>query len=60
MILFRYISDKAYVREQVLAMEKAIWSLEWYLTVPTPYMFLTRYVKASSVPSNSEVKYMFL
>lgn len=52
---FVQISDKAYVREQVLGMEKAILgNLEWYLTVPTPYMFLTRYVKASVTP-DSEV-----
>lgn len=55
---FVQISDKAYVREQVLAMEKAILGkLEWYLTVPTPYMFLTRYVKAS-VPADSEMENM--
>ncbi|XP_074312733.1 G2/mitotic-specific cyclin S13-7-like [Silene latifolia] len=55
---FVQISDKAYVREQVLAMEKAILGkLEWYLTVPTPYMFLTRYVKAS-VPADLEMEKM--
>ncbi|XP_010544299.1 PREDICTED: cyclin-B1-4-like [Tarenaya hassleriana] len=42
------ISDSAYVKEQVLAMEKSILGqLEWYITVPTPYVFLARYVKAS-------------
>ncbi|KNA24708.1 hypothetical protein SOVF_012870 isoform A [Spinacia oleracea] len=55
---FVQISDKAYVREQVLGMEKAILgNLEWYLTVPTPYMFLTRYVKASVTP-DSEMENM--
>ncbi|XP_021717116.1 G2/mitotic-specific cyclin S13-7-like [Chenopodium quinoa] len=55
---FVQISDKAYMREQVLAMEKTILgNLEWYLTVPTPYMFLTRYVKAS-VSANSELENM--
>lgn len=55
---FVQISDKAYVREQVLAMEKAILGkLEWYLTVPTPYMFLARYVKAS-IPTDSEMEKM--
>lgn len=45
---FVCISDKAYAREQVLVMEKAILGkLEWYLTVPTPYVFLIRYIKAS-------------
>ena len=32
-------------------MEKAILEkLEWYLTVPTPYVFLVRYIKASVAP----------
>lgn len=32
-------------------MEKAILEkLRWYLTVPTPYVFLVRYVKASVSP----------
>nr|GME04124.1 G2/mitotic-specific cyclin S13-7-like isoform X2 [Ipomoea batatas] len=40
---FIMISDNAYVRAQVLAMEKTILGkLEWYLTVPTPYVFLVR------------------
>ncbi|XP_074286055.1 G2/mitotic-specific cyclin S13-7-like [Silene latifolia] len=55
---FVQISDNAYVREQVLAMEKVILgNLEWYLTVPTPYMFLSRYVKAS-VSDDSEMEKM--
>ena len=42
------ISGNAYAREQVLVMEKTILSkLDWYLTVPTPYVFLVRYSKAS-------------
>uniref|UniRef100_A0A1J3JPD8 Cyclin-B1-4 n=1 Tax=Noccaea caerulescens TaxID=107243 RepID=A0A1J3JPD8_NOCCA len=45
---FVCISDKAYSREQVLAMEKSILrQVEWCITVPTPYVFLARYVKAS-------------
>ncbi|CAN0905198.1 CYCB1-4 [Linum grandiflorum] len=52
---FVCISDKAYTGEQVLLMEKAILQrLEWYLTVPTPYVFLVRYVKAS-VPHDAMV-----
>lgn len=52
---FISVSDNAYVREQVLIMEKAILGkLGWYLTVPTPYVFLVRYIKAS-VPSDPEV-----
>ena len=49
------ISDNAYVSQQVLMMEKTILrKLEWYLTVPTPYHFLVRYIKAST-PSDKEV-----
>ncbi|KAL6518704.1 hypothetical protein OROHE_017754 [Orobanche hederae] len=55
---FIAISDNAYVREQVLLMEKAILGkLEWYLTVPTPYVFLVRYIKAS-VPKDDEMENM--
>ncbi|KAL0435263.1 UNVERIFIED_CONTAM: G2/mitotic-specific cyclin S13-6 [Sesamum radiatum] len=55
---FIAISDNAYVREQVLLMEKAILGkLEWYLTVPTPYVFLVRYIKAS-LPSDKEMENM--
>ncbi|KAI4304768.1 hypothetical protein MLD38_040239 [Melastoma candidum] len=55
---FVYISDNAYVREQVLVMEKSILEkLEWYLTVPTLYVFLNRYTKAST-PSDVEVDRM--
>lgn len=57
---FVVISDNAYVREQVLVMEKSILEkLEWYLTVPTPYVFLIRYIKAS-IPSDKEMENMVL
>ncbi|KAI3461195.1 hypothetical protein Pfo_017858 [Paulownia fortunei] len=55
---FIAISDNAYVREQVLLMEKAVLGkLEWYLTVPTPYVFLVRYIKAS-VTKDQEMENM--
>ncbi|KAE9599744.1 hypothetical protein Lal_00045794 [Lupinus albus] len=45
---FVYLSDRAYTREQILVMEKIILGkLEWTLTVPTPYVFLVRFIKAS-------------
>ncbi|KAK3019674.1 hypothetical protein RJ639_003218 [Escallonia herrerae] len=45
---FVRISDSAYTHEQVLLMEKRILgALEWNLTVPTPYVFLVRFIKAS-------------
>ncbi|KAL3035613.1 hypothetical protein AAZX31_02G261300 [Glycine max] len=55
---FECISDNAYVSQQVLMMEKTILrKLEWYLTVPTPYHFLVRYIKAST-PSDKEMENM--
>ncbi|KAL3653278.1 hypothetical protein CASFOL_002959 [Castilleja foliolosa] len=55
---FIAISDNAYVREQVLLMEKSILGkLEWYLTVPTPYVFLVRYIKAC-IPADNEMENM--
>ncbi|KAL2252341.1 UNVERIFIED_CONTAM: G2/mitotic-specific cyclin-2 [Sesamum indicum] len=51
---FIAMSDNAYVREKVLLMEKAILGTrEWYLTVPTPYVSLVRYIKAF-LPSDKE------
>ncbi|KAK6942140.1 Cyclin, C-terminal domain [Dillenia turbinata] len=45
---FVCISDMAYSHRQILVMEKSILAkLEWYLTVPTPYVFLVRFIKAS-------------
>jgi cyclin B len=53
---FVCISDNAYNRKQVLAMEKSILGqVEWYITVPTPYVFLARYVKAA-VPCDAEME----
>ncbi|XP_050236720.1 G2/mitotic-specific cyclin S13-7-like [Mercurialis annua] len=55
---FICISDNAYIREQILVMEKAILGkLEWYLTVPTPYVFLLRFIKAS-LPADKEMENM--
>lgn len=55
---FLTITDNTYVRDQILLMEKAILGrLEWYLTVPTPYVFLVRYIKAA-VPSDQEMENM--
>lgn len=57
---FIHISDNAYARDQILQMEKAILGkLEWYLTVPTPYVFLVRYIKAST-PNDQEVLLIIL
>ncbi|XP_054802602.1 G2/mitotic-specific cyclin S13-7-like [Prosopis cineraria] len=45
---FVFLSDRAYTHEQILAMEKTmLGKLEWTLTVPTHYVFLVRFIKAS-------------
>ncbi|KAL0404780.1 UNVERIFIED_CONTAM: G2/mitotic-specific cyclin-2 [Sesamum radiatum] len=50
------ISDRTYTNEQVLVMEKRILAaLEWYLTVPTPYVFLARFIKASQTDSDVSI-----
>ncbi|XP_020254657.1 G2/mitotic-specific cyclin S13-7-like isoform X2 [Asparagus officinalis] len=58
---FICISDRAYSREQVLTMEKEILNvLEWSLTVPTPYMFLVRFLKAAMADKEMEHMVFFL
>ncbi|KAE9590479.1 hypothetical protein Lal_00023434 [Lupinus albus] len=45
---FVCLTDRAYTHEQILVMEKIILGkLEWTLTVPTPFVFLSRFIKAS-------------
>lgn len=57
---FICISDYAYIGPEILAMEKAILEkLGWYLTVPTPYVFLVRYVKASVSPDEEMENLVF-
>ncbi|XP_038976334.1 G2/mitotic-specific cyclin S13-7-like isoform X3 [Phoenix dactylifera] len=52
---FICISDSAYSREQILSKEKVILNkLEWNLTVPTPYMFLVRFLKAAMLDKEME------
>ncbi|KAF8070833.1 hypothetical protein N665_1130s0010 [Sinapis alba] len=49
------IADHAYSHKQILVMEKTILStLEWYLTVPTHYVFLARFIKASIADQQME------
>ncbi|URE18897.1 Cyclin, C-terminal domain [Musa troglodytarum] len=56
---FICISDRAYTREQILGMEKAIlYKLEWNLTVPTPYVFLVRFLKAAAAACDQEMERM--
>lgn len=45
---FVYITDKAYTREQILAQENDILkSLDFDITISSPYRFLERYAKIS-------------
>lgn len=54
---FVCISDNAYCRQQILYMEKSMLNkLEWSLTVPTPYVFLVRFIKAAA--SDEEMKHL--
>ncbi|XAR48301.1 hypothetical protein NMG60_11031067 [Bertholletia excelsa] len=58
---FVCISDRAYTHEQVLVMEKRILGgLEWSLTVPTPYVFLVRFIKASASDKDVENMVYFM
>ncbi|KAH8964237.1 hypothetical protein BDL97_04G055500 [Sphagnum fallax] len=46
---FVHISDNAYTREQILHMEKTMLNtLQFNLTVPTPYVFVARCLKAAA------------
>lgn len=57
---FVYISDKAYTKAQILAMEKTMLrSLGFNLTVPTPYHFMFRYLKAAGADKKCELLTMF-
>ncbi|XP_042380660.1 G2/mitotic-specific cyclin S13-7-like [Zingiber officinale] len=52
---FLWMADRSYSREQVLGMEKRILNkLEWNLTVPTPYVFLVRFIKAAACDKEME------
>lgn len=54
---FVYISDRAYTRDQILAMEKLMLNtLRFNLTVPTPFNFLARFLKAAGVHTQAEAR----
>ncbi|CAL8460573.1 g102 [Coccomyxa elongata] len=53
---FVYISDEAYTREQILNMEKMMLNtLSFNLTVPTPFNFLARFLKAAGAAKDTLV-----
>uniref|UniRef100_A0A0E0NM91 Cyclin N-terminal domain-containing protein n=1 Tax=Oryza rufipogon TaxID=4529 RepID=A0A0E0NM91_ORYRU len=54
---FIFISDSAYTREQILAMEKGILNkLQWNLTIPTPYVFIM--MLSASADNKSDKEHM--
>lgn len=58
---FVYISDKAYTREQILACEKGMLNtLGFHLTVPTPFQFLTRLLKAGACDKEATLLAQYL
>ncbi|ESW34046.1 hypothetical protein PHAVU_001G119700 [Phaseolus vulgaris] len=58
---FVHLSDRAYTHEQILVMEKIILGkLEWTLTVPTTFVFLVRFIKASVPDLELEIMSHFL
>lgn len=53
---FVYISDNAYTKDQILDMEKLMLNtLKFNLSVPTPYVFTTRFLKAARADSQVQV-----
>ncbi|PHT42964.1 hypothetical protein CQW23_16989 [Capsicum baccatum] len=55
------ISDKAYARKEVLEMEKLmVNALQFNMTVPTTYMFMRRFLKASQSDKKMELVSFFL
>ncbi|KAL3593077.1 hypothetical protein D5086_011717 [Populus alba] len=55
------ISDKAYSRKEVLDMEKnMVNALQFNLSVPTPYVFMRRFLKASQCDRKLELLAFFI
>ncbi|XP_054796067.1 G2/mitotic-specific cyclin-1-like [Prosopis cineraria] len=55
------ISDKAYTRKEVLEMEKLMLNtLQFNMTVPTPYVFMRRFLKAAQADRKMELLAFFL
>ncbi|KAI4314641.1 hypothetical protein L6164_027529 [Bauhinia variegata] len=55
------ISDKAYTRKEVLEMEKLMLNtLQFNVSVPTPYVFMRRFIKAAQTDKKLELLAFFL
>ncbi|TYJ50178.1 hypothetical protein E1A91_A01G188400v1 [Gossypium mustelinum] len=58
---FVLISDKAYTRKDVLDMEKLmVNTLQFHMSVPTPYVFMRRFLKAAQSEKKLEFLSFFL
>ncbi|KAJ7967079.1 Cyclin [Quillaja saponaria] len=58
---FVLISDKAYTRKEVLDMEKLmVNTLQFNLSVPTPYVFMRRFLKAAQSDKKLELLSFFI
>ncbi|KAL8168319.1 hypothetical protein V2J09_009818 [Rumex salicifolius] len=56
-----FISDKAYTRKELLEMEKLVLTtLQFNMSLPTPYVFLTRFLKAAESDKKLELLSFFL
>ncbi|XP_021727543.1 G2/mitotic-specific cyclin-2-like [Chenopodium quinoa] len=56
-----FISDKAYTREDLLEMEKIMLNtLQFNMSLPTPYVFLRRYLKAAESDKKLELLCFYL
>ncbi|CAH9145288.1 unnamed protein product [Cuscuta epithymum] len=55
------ISDKAYTRKEVLDMEKLMLNvLQFNMSVPTPYVFMRRFIKAAQCDRKLELMSFFM
>ncbi|XP_051140327.1 G2/mitotic-specific cyclin-2-like isoform X2 [Andrographis paniculata] len=56
-----FISDKAYTRKEVLEMEKMMLNaLQFNMSVPTPYVFMRRFLKAAQSDKKLELVAFYL
>ncbi|KAL6993372.1 hypothetical protein U1Q18_011489 [Sarracenia purpurea var. burkii] len=56
-----FISDRAYTRKEILDMERLMLNtLQFNMSVPTPYVFIKRYLKAAQSDKKLELMSFFL
>ncbi|XP_059623327.1 G2/mitotic-specific cyclin-2-like [Cornus florida] len=58
---FVFISDKAYTRKEILEMERLMLNtLQFNMSVPTPYVFMKRFLKAAQSDRKFELHSFFM